>query len=169
MQRLDATPALLTLAGLLPFSTWWFTEVRLLPFFPDPALAPLSTDTLTAFLAVQAIGLSLLGPFLLPAASRSERPLDAIAHALRTVAVAMVPAVPFVALLGYAAGIAIVPLALAGAKVGLLVCLVLTAASLARSLTVSVEMQRLLLSGTGAIAALLMHAERGRLMPWIIA
>lgn len=102
MPKLNAGPPLLTLIGIIPFSTWWIAQMLLLEHTAGPAIGEFSLAVLRTVVMAQVLGLCLFVPGWL-----AEAPTTTTSVALGSVSIvlpAVVPAWPLIAVLGLASG-----------------------------------------------------------------
>ena len=151
MRELDATPSWLTITYLVPFSVWWLTQLSMLAEPPSRPLGSISLQVLQALLATQMLGLCLFAPHWRAV----------------SVAAAMLPAWPVLAILGFAAGVSISALAATEATIAIAGLIVMALTALVRKLFSVEEMQRLAITSLGFAAAILAWLSRALWLQWV--
>lgn len=151
MRSIDATPAFLTIAYLVPICVWWFVQVSMMSQPASPPLASFSVQVLQALVLTQVLCLCLFVPH----------------WAAASVAAALLPAWPLLAMLGFAAGMSIVVLAAVQAFIALIGLIIVAAATLLHHTRISAEVLRLLLSGLGVVAFTFAWLLRTEWLQWV--
>ncbi len=160
MRNVSATPAVLTIAYLVPVSVWWFAQLSLLLQASNPVLVPFSINVLQTLSVVQLLCLCLFAPHWI-------KPQLGMAHSATTIATSLLPAWPLFALLGLATGIpasALIATQAVAACVGLAVA---GAATFLQRLHVSAEGLRLSQSCLGLAAASFAWLLRDEWLRWL--
>ena len=160
MRNVSATPAVLTIAYLVPVSVWWFAQMSLLLQASEPLLVPFSINVLQTLSVVQVLCLCLFVPHWI------QPQLD-MTHSATTIATSLLPAWPLFAILGLATGIpatAIVATQAVAAAIGLAVA---GAATFVQRLHLGVEILRLSQACLGLAAATLAWLLRSEWLQWI--
>lgn len=167
MQPLSATPILFTLIYSSLISVWWFAQLSMLSPLPGPALAPVSSQVLQALVAVQILGLCLFVPMWILHDSKQAGPRSSRLRYPLIIASSLLPAWPLIAMLGLATGVSFTSLAITQALaigIGLAVAIV---ATLGQNLVATVELQRLINTGIGALAAACAWLLRDSFLHWL--
>lgn len=160
MRNVSATPAVLTIAYLVPVSVWWFAQMSILLQASNPVLVPFSIQVLQTLSIVQVLCLCLFVPHWV-------QPRLGMTHSATTIATSLLPAWPLFAILGLATGIpatALIATQVVAACVGLAVAGITT---LVQRSSVSAEVLRLSQAGLGLAAATLAWLLRSEWLQWL--
>ena len=160
MRNVSATPAVLTIAYLVPVSIWWFAQTSLLLQASNPVFVPFSINVLQTLSVVQILCLCLFVPHWV-------RPQLGMTHDATTIATSLLPAWPLVAMLGLATGIpatALIATQAVAASIGLAVAGI---AMVVQRLRMSAEVLRLSQACLGLAAATLAWLLRSEWLQWL--
>ena len=167
MQPLSATPILLTLIYSLPISVWWFAQLSMLSPLPGPALAPVSSPVLQTLVVVQILCLCLFVPMWILHDSAQAGPRSPKLRYSLIIASSVLPAWPLIVMLGLATGVSFASLATTQVLAVTIGFIVATVATLGRKLVATVELQRLINTSVGAIAAACAWLLRDSYLHWL--
>ena len=167
MQPLSATPILFTLIYSALISVWWFAQLSMLSPLPGPALAPVSSQVLQALVAVQIFCLCLFVPIWVLHDSKQAGPRSFSLRYSLIIASSVLPAWPLIAMLGLATGVSFTSLAATQALAILIGLAVASVAALGRSLATTIDLQRLLSTSIGTIAAASAWLLRDSYLQWL--
>lgn len=151
MRQLSAAPSLVAFIYLVPISTWWLTELSIMPEPASPVLATFSSVVLKTLVTTQMLSLCLFVTRWSPV----------------SIATSLLPAWPVLALLGLAAGITLGSLAITQAIIattGILICGV---AMMLRRILPDSEVMHLSFSVLGLAVAVLAWFLRGYWLQWV--
>jgi len=160
MRTVSATPAVLTLAYLVPVSVWWFAQMSLLLQASNPVLVPFSINVLQTLSIVQVLCLCLFVPHWV----QSQLGMT---HSATMIATSLLPAWPLFAILGLATGVpatALIATQAVAAGIGLAMAGV---AVFMQRLHLGAEVLRLSQSCLGLVAATLAWLLRNEWLQWL--
>jgi hypothetical protein len=150
------TPAVLTLAYLIPASIWWFTQLSLMP----TSTGQLSLQALEALLLTQVLFLCLFVPLW-------TRPTADIKQGATAIAAALLPSWPLLAMLSLASGVTVLAMVASQTVLAVVGLIITSIAMILQRATGAAEPMRLVRVSVGLIAASVALMTRAIWLPWV--